>query len=45
MARMIAGAKDGLAADARWVAERRARIDGALASLDRDFSQLLPATP
>jgi argininosuccinate lyase len=45
MARMIAGAKDGLAADARWVAERRARIDGALAGLDRDFAKLLPATP
>ncbi|WP_149539039.1 argininosuccinate lyase [Siccirubricoccus phaeus] len=43
MARMIAGAREALAAQRRWREESRGRIDGALAALDADFAKLLPA--
>nr|WP_305123235.1 lyase family protein [Roseomonas sp. GC11] len=42
MARMLHNAKQRLEADAQWIAASRARIDGALAELDRDFAALLP---
>ncbi len=41
MARMLKAAQAQLAAQGRWIAERRARIDAALARLDGDFDRLL----
>jgi argininosuccinate lyase len=40
MARMLAAARQNLAEQEAWIRERRARIDGALASLDADFARL-----
>jgi len=40
MARMIAGARQKLAAQESWIKERRERIDQALAGLDRDFDKI-----
>ena len=42
MARMLAAARERLAAQQAWAATQRARIDGALATLDADFARLLP---
>jgi argininosuccinate lyase len=42
MARMLAAARERLAAQQAWAAAQRARIDGALAALDADFARLLP---
>lgn len=43
MTRMLAAADATLDAQHRWIAERRSRIDGALAGLDDDFGTLLAA--
>jgi len=46
MTRMLHAAGDRLAAQEGWIGERRARIDGALATLDGDFGRILArATP
>lgn len=44
MERMLAAARERLALQAGWIAERRARIDEALARLDEDFAAMVPAT-
>ncbi len=40
MARMLASARARLEQQATWIATQRARIDGSLARLDRDFEKL-----
>lgn len=42
LARMIAQAQAGLAAQKGWVSAAQARVDTALAALDADFARLLP---
>ena len=44
MTRMLAEAKRRLAEQDQWIKERRERIDGALAGLDRDFGKLLASS-
>ncbi|MDQ1078104.1 lyase family protein [Pseudoroseomonas cervicalis] len=41
MTRMLAAARENLAAQQRWTEERRGRIDAALAALDGEFRKLL----
>jgi argininosuccinate lyase len=41
MQRMVKAARQSLALQATWITTRRERIDGALATLDRDFDRLL----
>lgn len=41
MTRMLAAAKQTLARQEEWIKQRRERIDGALAGLDRDFAKVL----
>ncbi|MBK4215827.1 argininosuccinate lyase [Paracoccus caeni] len=41
MDRMIAAAREDIAAQEAWIGERRAHIDDALAKLDQDFQALL----
>ena len=43
MARMRTAAQQRLAQQDAWIKDKRARIEAALATLDRDFDQLLPA--
>jgi argininosuccinate lyase len=45
MARMLAGARDRLAGQGRWVGENRGRIDKAIAALDSDFGRILARAP
>ena len=45
MARMLAGAGTRLSDQSRWIAERRGRIDAALAALDADFGRILARAP
>jgi argininosuccinate lyase len=42
MQRMLKAAKEKLAQQDDWVKQRRARINDALAGLDRDFDKLVP---
>jgi argininosuccinate lyase len=42
MERMLKAAKQRLAQQDAWIKEKRARIDGSLARLDRDFDKLVP---
>jgi argininosuccinate lyase len=43
MSRMLTAANQALTTQGGWIADRRGRIDTALASLDGDFAKLLPA--
>lgn len=45
MKRMIASAREDLAAQKQWISERRKAIDSALETLDTDFQNLIGQTP